>query len=329
MSEKTERVRSVLAGDCPDRVPYSLWTHFPGIDLDAEKLAEATVGFYRQLDLDFVKSMANGMFSIQDYGCDCDFSAIASGGVATATSLAVGGPADWERLPDLDLGRGALARELRSLRLVLRAIGEEAPVLATVFSPLTTAWKMSGSRLFEHLRSDPDKVRRGLEIITATTVAFAVRAVEIGCCGLYFAGQASQRAVLGEDQYAEFGVPYDLRVLEAVKGISWFNVMHIHGDDIMFDLLKGYPVQGISWHVWETPPSIEEFVAAGTGKSIVGGLRRLKITEGARRELEQDIVESERATGRRRLFLAPGCVIRAPYDSETLLFLKKRITGER
>jgi hypothetical protein len=64
--EKTERIRCVLDGELADRVPYSVWTHFPGIDLDPDRLAEATLAFYRDLDLDFLKNMSNGMFSIED-----------------------------------------------------------------------------------------------------------------------------------------------------------------------------------------------------------------------------------------------------------------------
>lgn len=329
MAEKMERVRRVLEGEIVDRIPYSVWTHFPGIDLDPDKLADVTVDFYREFDLDFVKNMSNGMFSIEDWGCDCDFSAVSKGGVAKVTKLAVEEPADWERLRNLDIEKGALGRELRSLKRLLRAMRGEAPVIATVFSPLTTAQKLSGTKLLEHMRSDPERVKNGLEIIAASTARFAVRAVEMGCAGLYFASQMSQHGCMGEEDYWEFGVPYDLQVLEAVKDRSWFNIMHIHGDDIMFSLLKGYPVQGISWHVWETAPTVEEFIAADTGKCIVGGLRRHKITEGALSELARDVTETMRITSGRRLFLAPGCVIRAPYDKETLLFLKRPIAETR
>jgi uroporphyrinogen decarboxylase len=325
MMEKMERVRAALRGESVDRIPYSVWTHFPGIDLDPEKLADTTMGFYREFNLDFVKNMSNGLFSIEDWDCGCDFSAIASGGVARATKLAVTKPSDWERLGEVDVEKGALGRELRSLRLLLGQIRGEAPVIATIFSPLTTAQKLSGPHLAAHLESDPDKVRLGLETITAVTTRFAIRAMELGCAGVYFASQMSRRGATSEASYLEFGLPYDLRVLEAVKACSWFNVMHIHGDDIMFDLLKTYPVQGISWHVWETAPTVQDFVSADTGKCIVGGLRRYKITEGALPEIAQDVTETSRLTGGKRLFLAPGCVIRAPYDKATLRFLRKTI----
>jgi uroporphyrinogen decarboxylase len=329
MTEKTERIRRVLDGELADRVPFSAWTHFPGVDLDPDRLADATLAFYRDVNLDFVKSMSNGMFSIEDYGCNCDFSAIPEGGVATVSKFAVQAPADWEKLSELDIEKGALGRELRSLSRVLRALRGEAPVLATVFSPLTTAQKLSGSRLPEHLRTQPQRVKQGLSAIAASTARFAVRAVELGCAGLYFASQMSQRSQLGEEDYREFGVPYDLEVLGAVGGGSWFNVLHIHGDDILFGLLKSYPVQGISWHVWETKPTVEEFIAADSAKCIVGGLRRFMITSGNLPELTRDVSEMMRTTGGRRLIFAPGCVVRAPCDRETLRYLRKTIDRVR
>ena len=329
MTERTERIRRVLGGELVDRVPYSAWTHLPGIDLDPDRLADATLAFYRDLDLDFLKNMSNGMFSIEDYGCDCDFSAISEGGVASVTKYAVEAPSDWETLSELDIEKGALGRELRSLSRLLHGLRGEAPVLATVFSPLTTAQKLSGTLLLEHLHTHPRRLKQGLSRIAACTARFAVRAIELGCAGLYFASQMSQRSLLAEEEYREFGVPYDLEVLEAVEGGSWFNVVHIHGDDILFGLLEGYPVQGISWHVWETRPTVEDFIAADSAKCIVGGLRRSMITSDNFPELAKDVSGMMRITGGRRLMLAPGCVVRAPYDKETLRYLRRTIDRAR
>src|SRR3989339_1216494 len=226
--QKIERVKKALRGEAVDRIPYSIWTHFPITDLDAAGLAKSTMAFYREYDLDFIKSMPNGMFSIEDYDCDCDFSEVPTGGVAKATKLAVTEPSDWEKLSDLDIERGALGRELESLNLIIKEIRGEAPVIATVFSPLTTALKLSGPNLMAHMLTDPEKVKAGLEILTSTTRRFAERAVEMGCAGIFLASQMSQRGKMSEAGYREFGVPYDLRVLDAIQADSWFNVIHIH-----------------------------------------------------------------------------------------------------
>jgi uroporphyrinogen decarboxylase len=326
MMTKMERVSLTIKGEQTDRIPYSFWTHFPGIDLDSQRLAEETYAFYRKLDLDFVKNMSNGMFSIEDWGCDVDFSQVALGGVAKVTKYAVEEAGDWLRLGALDIECGALGRELKSLSNLLRLVKGEAPVLVTVFSPLTTAQKLSGARLVQDMKTDPDKVKTALDVITASTIRFALRALELGCAGVYFASQMSTYDSLTEAEYREFGVNYDLRVLQAIQPFSWFNVMHVHGNNIMFNAVKDYPVQGISWHVWETAPLVQEFLSSVKTTCIVGGLQRFRITNNLRTELSEEISTMAKLTGKRRLFLAPGCVIRAPFDWDTLSFIRQAIT---
>lgn len=326
VSTKMERVQLTIKGEPTDRIPYSLWTHFPGTDLDAQKLAEGTYEFYRRLDLDFIKNMSNGMFSIEDWNSCLDFSQVASGGVANVTKYTIEEPADWLTLDELNVECGALGRELKSLSTLLSLVKGEAPVLVTIFSPLTTAQKLAGSKIVQHMKSDPDKVKAALDVIAASTIKFACRALQLGCAGVYFASQMSCYDNLTEEEYSDFGAEYDLKVLNAVQKLSWFNVMHIHGNNIMFNLLKDYPVQGISWHVWETAPSAQEFLDAKTDKCIVGGLQRFHITNGLRNELAMEVANMTKLTGGRRLILAPGCVIRAPFDWDTLLFVKEAVS---
>ena len=80
--KKIDRVRAALAGAGLDRPPYGFWTHMPGIDLDPERLAAETAAFAARYDLDFVKSMSNGLYCVEDWGAKCDFSEIERGGVA-------------------------------------------------------------------------------------------------------------------------------------------------------------------------------------------------------------------------------------------------------
>src|SRR5207253_538218 len=105
----------------------------------------------------------------------------------------------------------AFGRELLHLERLVEQVGE-VPVLATVFSPLTIAVKLSNDAHRAHLVADPEAVREGLETIADVTCAFARAAIERGCAGIFFAVQEASHAVLAEDQYREFGEPYDLRV---------------------------------------------------------------------------------------------------------------------
>ena len=58
---KRERVAAALRCETVDRPPYGFWTHLPGIDLDPQRLARETAAFASRYDLDFVKSMPNGL----------------------------------------------------------------------------------------------------------------------------------------------------------------------------------------------------------------------------------------------------------------------------
>ena len=323
---KLQRVQAALRCEEVDRAPYSFWTHLPGIDLEPERLAEETAAFAVRYDLDFIKSMPNGLYCVEDWGCVCDYGDIARGGVARVIEPAVAAESDWDRLGRVDVTRGAYGRELAHLGALLRKAGPGVPVLATVFSPLTIAGKLSNGVSRDHIDRNPEAVRRGLEVITEVTCAFARETLAGGCAGIFFAVQEATRSAFDERAYASFGEPYDRRVLEAAKAAgSWFDVVHVHGEDILFDVMRDYDVAALNWHIGETPPSITDYRASGGTRAIVGGLQRGHLTQRDRKGIEADIERAIAGTRGRGLLLAPACVIRHPVDEETLRWTAERI----
>lgn len=320
---KKERIQAAVRGDKPDRMPYSLWTHLPGIDLDPVLLAEKTYEFYRTYDVDFIKTMNNGMYAIEDFGCEADYSDIETGGVAKLITTPVETAGDWARLEVCPIHKGSLARELFSLKLLLeKTKQEQVPVIFTVFSPITTADKLSRKKILQHIREGHgDLVKQALDVITETTRQVASEAIRLGADGIFFASQLSTYDSMTAEEYNEYGKPYDLRVLDAAKG-GWFNTLHAHGNNIMFEILRDYPVHVFNWHAWETMPAIDEAYAL-TGKCLMGGLERMDITNGNRNRLQHQIYESYKLLGGRHQILTPGCVIRYPLDQGMLEYVKR------
>ncbi len=320
---KRERIQVVLSGAQPDRLPYSLWTHLPGIDLDPIKLAEATYEFYKNYDVDFIKTMDNGMYAVEDFGCEVDFSEVASGGVSKITHSPIQTPWDWKQLQVHSCEEGALARELTSLKLLLEKVrAENVPVLFTVFSPLTIADKLSKKLVLKHIAEGySPEVHYALNVIAETTAQLAKKAIELGADGVFFASQMSSYNVTTDNIYREYGKPYDLQVLEGAKN-GWFNTIHAHGNNIMFELLRDYPVAAFNWHAWETLPTMDE-AQLMTGKCLMGGLQRMDITDHHKNEIQHQIYECFKLLGGRKLILTPGCVIRYPLDSAMLAFIKE------
>lgn len=319
--KKIDRVRAALAGAALERPPYGFWTHMPGIDLDPERLAVATAAFAARYDLDFVKSMSNGLYCVEDWGCICDYSEIERGGVARVVKPAVNTVDDWAKLADVDVEAGAFGRELRHFERLVQLAGPDLPVLATVFSPLTIASKLSNGLHRDHLRRAPDDILHGLDAITRVTCRFAEAALAHGCAGIFFAIQEASHDVLDEATYRRFGEPGDRRVLAAAKAAGgWFNVVHMHGDDVMFDLLKDYDADALNWHIGETPPPIHDYRAAAGTRAIVGGLQRGHITQRDLAAVRADVERAMTESGGRGILLAPACVIRHPVDDETLRY---------
>ncbi len=326
--KKIDRVRAALAGEKLGRPPYGFWTHLPGIDLDPERLATETAAFAARYDLDFVKSMSNGLYCVEDWGAKCDFSEIERGGVARVVLPAVCAVGDWAKLGDVDVEAGAFGRELRHFGQLVRLVGPHVPVLATVFSPLTVASKLSHGLHRDHLVGAPQDMARGLDIITRVTCRFARAAIARGCSGIFFAIQDASYNVLDEASYRKFGEPCDRQVLAAARAAGgWFNVVHMHGEEVMFDLLREYDADALNWHIGETPPAICDYRAASGTRAIVGGLQRGHITRRDLAAIRGDVERSMSESGGRGILLAPACVIRHPVDDATLRQTADMIKG--
>jgi uroporphyrinogen decarboxylase len=324
-SKKAERIRQALGGEAVDQRPFSFWTHLPGIDLDPMRLAEETNAFFREYDVDFVKTMPNGMYAIEDFGCEIDYSDIPKGGVARIVSTPVSDPADWDRIAAPTPETGALGRELASLHRLLGLVKGDAPVIFTVFSPLTVAHKLSGNRCLGWIREgrETERLHRALATIADTLAVYFARAVEQGAAGVFFATQTAGQDELTPEQYAEFGAAYDLRALDGARE-GWFNVLHLHGDGVRFHEVLDYPVQALNWHVWETAPTMAEARAA-TDKCLVGGIDRRLITAADRKAVAGQIDAAwEQSQGKGHI-VTPGCTIRYPLDRETLSFIRAHV----
>ena len=306
---------------------FSFWTHFPDADMDADSLAEATISFQREFNLDFVKTAPNGMYAIEDLGVTLDFSDVPKGGVAQVVDTPFEKPEAWDRLPDPDFTRGALARELRALKLVREAL-PDAVIVFTVFSPMTIAAKLSRGRIYDHIadRENAATVHTALGRLADTVRDYSAAAIAAGAHGVFYAHQDTGGHLLGYDDFSEFVVPYDMQALLGAQA-GQFNVLHVHGDQIRFTEVQDYPVHALNWHDWETRPR----AAAGllsSGKCVVGGIDRWLLTNNdvaaAKRQIDTVLAETR---GLGDLILAPSCTIRAGFSAHTFHAVRDYIRG--
>jgi uroporphyrinogen decarboxylase len=305
--DKRERLQATLAGAPVDRLAVALWRHFPVDDQTPEGLAAATIDWQQRYDFDFVKVTPSSSFCLKDWGARDEWRGNPEG-TRDYTGRVVERPEDWSRLKPLDPRQECLGDQLQALRLIRQGLGGETPVIQTIFSPLSQARNLVGAdHLAVQARENRQALSAALDVITDTTVRFVEAARDTGIDGIFYAVQLATTQVFSLDEYRQLGEPYDRRILAAADGL-WLNVVHLHGEHILFDLAAGYPAAVMNWHDTETPPTLAEGKRKFPG-AVCGGLRQWQtMVCGTPEQVRAEARRALELSSGERLILGTGCV---------------------
>jgi uroporphyrinogen decarboxylase len=314
---KWERVEAALHGAEVDRVPLGFWRHYFLQEWAPRRLADLTLDSHRRLDTDLIKLTPSGIYPIQDWGPTIGF------GRDDYTSpryvrAAVSSADEWPELPRLDVTKGSWGRELEAIHHLSKALDDTAPLLMTLYCPLTLAsflcWeedsqgKRVEGRLVSDLRQEPRKLHAGLAIIRDVVMDYATACLDAGATGLFVATHMATYDDLTAKEYQEFGVAYDLPLLESIGDRARITMLHACRKSIMFDTVADYPVDVIHWADSEGPPSLTE-ARQRTDKALAGGLSVDTLRHGTEDEVTAEAREAITQLGGRGFLLAAGCVI--------------------
>jgi uroporphyrinogen decarboxylase len=324
-----ERVRAALNGDTLDRPPMSVWRHFYSKETSARGLAEAMLGFQRRYDWDFMKVNPRASYHSEDWGLKPRFSA--SDTVAPGVQdWPIKRPEDWKAIQPLHIHRGVLGEQLEALRLIARGLNGQLPFLMTVFTPLSIAGQLAGSEdaMLRHLRESPDLVHQALEAITETFAAFARECLNAGASGLFYATTRwGTYDRLTDAQYAEFGRPYDLRLLEALPEAE-LHVLHVCGSRNMLGALADYPVAAFNW---DTQDATNAWLSEGqelTDKAVIGGVsHRTLLLQGTPQAVAKEAQDTAERMQNTRWMLGSGCTFPPEVPEANLRALRNALRG--
>jgi len=320
-----QRIEAALSLSATDRLPYSMWMHFPNRDRHPRRLAELSLANQKRYDLDFIKFMPYGLFTTADFGIDLDVVPGFDCPPVLHTPL-IKKVEDWDKIRFVSGTEGEYAIVLEAQRILFSMMDERVPFLQTLFSPMTTAAKLcSSDTLMKHIAQDPCRVRRALENITATTIQFAKASVALGADGFFLATQLSVSNIIDAPTHESFVKKYDLQILDAVMDSTWFNVLHVHGANAMLRESQDYPVQAMSWHDRDDGPSMDE-VRGYSDKAFIGGMSWGENWIGKTDEaVVEEVREVAKRQGGKGIILGPGCVIDPSTPEERLALVHKTI----
>lgn len=307
MTTHRERIQTCLNGEQTDRTPIALWRHFPEEDQNSETLAAATINFQQTYDFDIVKVTPASSFAVKDWGVVDEWQNNPEGSRAY-TKRVIEKPQDWEALEPLTPSSPNLAAQLQCLKLIREGIGPDTPILQTIFNPLSQAKNLAGNDLLiEHIRKYPEAVMNGLKTITKTAINFIEAARDTGIDGIFYAVQHAQGSQLELEEYKSVALLFDQRVLGAADDL-WCNMLHLHGRDVYFSLLRLFNFQIVNWHDRETYPSLAEAQSLFRGV-VCGGLRQDTLHSGNQAQVKKEAVDAIEQTRGRKFILGTGCVV--------------------
>jgi uroporphyrinogen decarboxylase len=306
-----KRVEAAIAMGVADRPPFGAWGHTYREEWSPADLAAVTVERARLFEWDFVKFQPRASCFAEAFGS-----------LYKPAGHRLKGPVlESEAVPDLEawssvalVNRKALDDQVDSLHIVAKQLGFGVPVIQTVFSPLTVAGYLVGknlSRVVRELRKHPDLVRPVLDRIAAALVDFSQRSIGAGAAGIFYAISGyTSRDAMPEDVYRELVLPSDQAVLSQLPHQAWFNVVHLCGSKLQFDLVNEMPSQVVSWSIHNLGTPTLSQGRNLSGRAVMGGLgQRKSLLYGPPAEVQAEAKRAIADTGGRGLLLAPGCSV--------------------
>jgi uroporphyrinogen decarboxylase len=296
--KKIDRVRAVLQGEIPDRIPAGFWFHFPDSQAHGKESVKAHLNYYREAGLDFLKIMNE-----HPYQAAAD----------------IKNPSDWRKIKPAPLDSDFYQAQLDEIKMITDELGGECLTTTTLFNPFASGNHAADHLVTEHLKADPESVSIGLRAIAESLAEFALACLEAGADGIYFSAQGGEADRFEESLFTDHIKPHDLTVLNAVKDRGEFNILHICRDNVRLHLYANYPGDVINWAA-TAPHNIP--LTAGKAlfnRTILGGLdNRGVIVDGTPLEIEQAAQQVIKEFGPRHLIIGADCTLPTEIDIDNI-----------
>lgn len=271
---KIERVKTVLRGGRPDRIPAGFWYHYDS-SLDTREMAEAHLKTFRETKVDVYKIM-------QDY--------------VQMIDVNVTTPSDWKNVRFPGRASSEYQKLLDVLKRILDATGHDAMTFQTMFGPLKTAVQTYGYDLvMAHAKEAPDLLEDAVMRIAQAQTEWAEGFIEAGADGIFYSGQFSEPGRFTREEFERLVMKGDLVVLEAAEKSGGQNILHICGEPD-YDYRStpqwyvSYPFAIVNWSVKDTGLSLADGRDLFGGKPILGGMNnRGSILDGTVEEIRREV----------------------------------------
>jgi uroporphyrinogen decarboxylase len=288
------------AGRSLPYVPAAFFLHFPAAFHFGPAAVDKHLEYFRYTGMDFVKIQYERTFPSQPQ---------------------IQTPADWARLPRY--GRDFFDGQLAAVKGLVQAVGREAVIVMTLYSPFMCAGHATSQALVtDHLNREPEKVCQGLEIITESLLGFVRECIQLGVDGFYTSTQGGEAGRFAASHvFDDYIRPFDLVLMEEANRACPFNILHVcdyHLDYDSFAPFLDYPGTVVNSPLklgarWLTPTE----ASALFKRPYMGGLDRKGILMSGTPEQIRQAVNAVIAQAPPRFILGADCTVpgEIPWDN--------------
>lgn len=309
-------VLDTLKGKVTNEPLISLWRHYPEIDLDLDKLVDATIKDYKRFPSDLLKLSPHARYCTMDFGCKIVPGTGNHGdtGASSCKECVVKSPRHWKRIESVDPLIGEYGRNIRYVESVAKAL-PDIPKMMTIFAPTMVARKLSHNEFISHLELAERDVLEAFKIINSVTIEFARACIDAGADGIFIATQEADTSVIPESDLSRSILKMNSQFVNLIRKKAEFTVLHIHGTKTHFkDALESLPTDAINWHDKTSDISIQDARKYFSG-GLLAGLEPDEILDG----ITKHEIEPMRSIREELPFiLAPGCVLLQGTEEKTL-----------
>ena len=283
IADRREAVLDLLAGNKrQDYCPAGFFIHFSPLHRWGKAAISKHLQYFRYTDMDFLKVQFESGFPYLPE---------------------IKTPDDWERLPRY--GKNFFEKQLNVVEGLVKEAKKEAPIIVTLYSPFQCAGHISSmSRaprsdelLSQHLQEDPDKVKKGLEIVTEGLLTYVRECVSLGVDGFLASTQGGEGFRFRDKRIFQDCIkPFDLQIMEEINRTCDCNILHIcdyHGDYDDLTPFLDYPghVVNCSLRIGGSTASPTE-AAEMFDRPFMGGIDRTGlINTGNQRQVAEHVAE--------------------------------------
>lgn len=204
---KRQRMLAWLAGKTtPNYTPAAFFLHFGNGYKTGSAAAERHREFFHYTDMDFVKIQFEQSYTRQDL---------------------LQKPSDWAKLKLAKID--FYEPQLQTVRELVRTEKKNALILMTLYSPFMLAGQCATAPvLAQHLKENPEAVKKGLEILTESQLLFVRACIKEGVDGFYASTQGGEAQRFGNSSiFNNYIKPFDLVSMREAAGACPFNILHV------------------------------------------------------------------------------------------------------